>query len=87
MGQTKEFQTYRRKLLDSSPLSILLQIHEDLLNGDAPAEETMGSIICRIDAYIKQFRSTALCPHCNQKLYLSDLPQYRYVCYACDENF
>lgn len=27
------------------------------------------------------------CPNCGNKLYLSDLPQYDYVCPDCDENF
>lgn len=27
------------------------------------------------------------CPHCGCSLYLSDLPNYAYVCAVCDENF
>lgn len=27
------------------------------------------------------------CPHCGADLYLSDLPQYDFVCYNCEENF
>lgn len=27
------------------------------------------------------------CPFCGDYLYLSDLPQYDYICYTCDENF
>jgi TusA-related sulfurtransferase len=27
------------------------------------------------------------CPKCGRTLYLSDLPQYDYVCTYCDENF
>ena len=27
------------------------------------------------------------CPKCGKRLYLSDLPQYDYVCPWCDENF
>lgn len=27
------------------------------------------------------------CPHCGNDLYVSDLPQYDYVCPDCDENF
>ena len=27
------------------------------------------------------------CPHCGCALYLSDLPQYKFVCPECDENF
>ena len=28
-----------------------------------------------------------LCPHCDNPLFVSDLPDYEYVCYECDENF
>lgn len=87
MGQTKEFQAYRRKLLDSSPMSVLLQIRDDLTSEDTSSEDTLAGIVCRIDAYAKQFHSKANCPRCGGQLYLSDLPQYRHVCYACDENF
>ena len=39
----------------------------------------------------KEFADKAMtnetCPHCGKNLYLSDLPQYDYVCVYCDENF
>lgn len=27
------------------------------------------------------------CPHCGGPVYRSDLPQYRYQCFDCDEDF
>lgn len=27
------------------------------------------------------------CPHCNNQLLKSDLPDYKYLCILCDENF
>lgn len=27
------------------------------------------------------------CPKCGEQMFISDLPQYDYVCYNCDENF
>lgn len=32
-------------------------------------------------------RTNAKCPKCGKILLMSDLPQYDYVCYECDENF
>ena len=29
----------------------------------------------------------AICPKCGDRLFLSDCPQYDYVCFNCDENF
>lgn len=36
---------------------------------------------------IKKCKTEKVCPHCENSLYLSDLPQYPYVCPECDENF
>lgn len=36
---------------------------------------------------LKELRTDKICPCCKRPLYLSDLPQYEYVCPVCDENF
>ena len=36
---------------------------------------------------IKKCKTDKDCPRCGCSLYLSDLPQYEYVCPECDENF
>ena len=36
---------------------------------------------------INKLRSERECPHCGGLLFLSDLPQYDFVCPLCDENF
>lgn len=36
---------------------------------------------------IKKSQTDKECPQCGCSLYLSDLPQYDYVCPCCDENF
>ena len=35
----------------------------------------------------KELRTNKKCPHCSGTLYLSDVPDYEYVCPICDENF
>lgn len=40
-----------------------------------------------IDKICNALQLDELCPLCNSKLFLSDLPQYDKVCFACDENF
>ena len=44
-------------------------------------------LLGEIDRYISRFSTDAICPRCGKQLFLSDLPQYAYVCYDCDENF
>jgi hypothetical protein len=41
-----------------------------------------------LDLSLETFSTDLDCPNdCGSRLYLSDLPQYDYVCYKCDENF
>ena len=38
--------------------------------------------------YIKFYKCTEqTCPHCGYKAVKSDLPQYKYQCFYCDEDF
>ena len=36
---------------------------------------------------LKYFKTEKECLHCGNKLYKSDLKDYTYVCYECEENF
>ena len=36
---------------------------------------------------IEELRTNEECTHCGGDLFMSDLPQYDYVCPICDENF
>lgn len=36
---------------------------------------------------VADLKTNKVCPHCGGTLYKSDLPQYRYVCPECEENF
>ena len=85
MENTKNHQKYRRLLLDSSPVSVLLQAGADLAK--TGGNDIVAGVVSRLHAYTKQFRCDAIGPRCGKRLYLSDLPQYAYVCYDCDENF
>ena len=83
---TSQYQEYlrRRGGLDSYLIKLLVQIRATV-SPDASGipEELLGEI----DRYISRFSTDALCPRCGKRLFLSDLPQYAYVCYDCDENF
>jgi hypothetical protein len=36
---------------------------------------------------IEKLRTDEECFHCGGNLFMSDLPQYNYVCPICNENF
>ncbi len=36
---------------------------------------------------VRKCRTDKLCTKCGKTLYKSDLPQYDFVCFNCDENF
>ena len=61
------------------------------ISAEALEEYAMGNPddLMRINAtdVIKKIATNKVCPKCGNLLYLSDLPQYDYVCTCCDENF
>lgn len=82
-GQYKEYLR-RRGGLDSYLIKLLVQTRAALSSG---ASGIPGELLGEIDRYISRFSTEAICPRCGKRLFLSDLPQYAYVCYDCDENF
>lgn len=87
MKRTKEFQSYCDLLTDDSPVGLLLRIKERLSEQGPLSAATAKEMSTDIEEYVRPFRMEMACPHCGAPLYLSDLPQYSSVCYACDENF
>ena len=49
--------------------------------------DNLREIVEPLEDAIRACRTHKECPHCGDDLYLSDLPQYDYVCVQCDENF
>ena len=83
---TSQYEEYlhRRGGLDGCLIKLLVQIRAAVSPGASGIpEELLGEI----DRYISRFSTEALCPHCGKRLFLSDLPQYAYVCYHCNENY
>ena len=83
---TSQYQEYlrRRGGLDSFLIKLLVQTRAAVSPG---ASGIPGELIGEIDRYISRFSTDAVCPRCGKRLFLSDLPQYAYVCYGCNENF
>lgn len=87
MKHTKEFQAYCDLLTEDSAVGLLLRIRERLSDPGPLSAAVAKELAADIDEYVQPFRMNTPCPRCGAPLYLSDLPQYRSVCYGCDENF
>lgn len=59
----------------------------ELIDPNNEALDDFHDIIGPLAEVIKECETNKTCPFCEDKLYLSDLPQYDYVCANCDENF
>lgn len=83
---TSQYKEYlrRRGGLDSFLIRLLAQIRAAVPPG---ASGISGELLGEIDRYLDRFSAEAVCPRCGRRLFLSDLPQYAYVCYDCDENY
>lgn len=45
------------------------------------------NVLSMLEKIIGRCETAAKCPRCGEFLFKSDLPQYDYVCFVCDENF
>ena len=55
----------------------------DLVNFD----DGLDNLDIIVHDIVKAIKTERKCPRCNSPLYLSDLPEYDYVCVDCNENF
>lgn len=44
-------------------------------------------VVTALEKVIARCETGIKCPFCGELLFKSDLPQYNYVCFNCDENF
>lgn len=54
---------------------------------DNEVHDTVDDLTISLRNVVKDCGTKINCPHCNDYLFLSDLPDYDYVCVNCDENF
>ena len=85
--RTENFKKHREVMGDIS-ISTIVKVVEFLehycMNCDSfDLDEELDSLT----DVVKELRTQYPCRHCSRYLYLSDLPQYDYLCVYCDENF
>lgn len=77
-------ENYKKYVATASQIdfSILIEVRNQL------DPEKNQKQIKLIDEILKPFVAVGKkCPKCGEQMFISDLPQYDYVCYNCDENF
>lgn len=93
MKESKNYRTYKQKLLSEISLGDLIRASDlisallSLLSGTNEIIDDAEDLQQEIDQKATSFQTGNFCPHCGNSLYLSDLPQYDETCYMCDENF
>lgn len=50
-------------------------------------DENNDELVGAVHDIVRELLTDKKCPHCDALLYLSDLPDYEYVCIECEENF
>lgn len=76
--ETENYKKFRDWLTTNISVTDLVNFDDDNDN------DTLKGIVHDI---VKELRTDKKCPHCDALLYLSDLPEYEYVCVECEENF
>ena len=64
-----------------------IYMFREILDSNDEIFDDFNDVISPLAETIKECETDKVCPICGSKLYLSDLPQYDYVCAECDENF
>ena len=85
---TENFKTMKENI-KTLTLGDILNIHNIIVSfqcGVKPCVD-VEEVISMLDDVIMACTTDAICPKCGDRLFLSDCPQYDYVCFNCDENF
>lgn len=93
--ETDTSENYKKQVEEVSKLSItqLVEIRNlinklcALVPADNEIYSEMETIIEPLYAVTRKCKTNHKCPVCGGRLYLSDLPQYDFVCPQCSENY
>jgi len=84
--ESRNFRSYCQRLIQHVNVGLLVRLEQYLSAPDGCPPDEVLALTEEVQEATKHFRIRRLCPTCGTKLYLSDLPQYNYVCYTCDKN-
>lgn len=85
---TENFKAMKENI-ETLTLGDIFNIHNVIVSLQCGVEPCVDveEVISMLDDVIMACTTGAICPKCGGNLFLSDLPQYDYVCFNCDENF
>ena len=75
--ETENYKKFRDTLADNISVPALVNFDD----------EKNDELVIIVHNIVKELLTDKKCPHCDAPLYLSDLPDYEYVCIECEENF
>ena len=84
MRQTRNYRAYVRNLRQFPVVGALVHCQQALRSLAPHASEDVEE---ELEGLLRHFITKSACPRCGAPLYLSDLPQYNFACFKCDENF
>ena len=98
MGKTNAMTENHRKfnelLLNNMDITSIHYATESMQKGIEVLKKTYPEVAeemewrCdELERMLKLYQTKVHCPRCGKILYLSDLPQYDYLCVNCEENF
>lgn len=92
--RTKNFEKQKEIISEMSVyelmnMVIISEYAADVLKHDKRFEEAeeLADAIGPVKTVLEKCKTDKKCPKCGKELYLSDLPQYDFLCFQCDENF
>ena len=90
--RSNHFETHHKAMENLSIVDIAkaydyVYLLSTLIDPNNEVLDDFYNIINPLAKVLKECETEKVCPFCNHKLYLSDLPQYDYVCAEYDENF
>ena len=84
MRKSINHSAYLRSLRQFPVVGALARCQQALRSS---APQATADVEAELDELLRHFITKSTCPRCGAPLYLSDLPQYDFTCYECDENF
>lgn len=93
-SMTENHRKFNELLLNNMDITNIHYAAESMQKGiellrktHSEATEEMEQRHDELERMLEPYRTKAYCPRCGKILYLSDLPQYDYLCTECEENF
>lgn len=84
--ETKILYEYINDILENAELDISKEELNDLLNVSNTLEKIYSDNYKKVEDK-ENLKTNCDCPKCQNKLIISDLINYNYLCEKCDENF